>query len=103
MTSTVIVREQAADDIRQTSRYLGQESPAAADNFELDMIECTHRLAEHPQIGLRVRKRPTMRRVRVSERFSSWLVYYTIEDGTLHVLRVLHGARNIRALLRNMK
>jgi plasmid stabilization system protein ParE len=104
VTLAVVIRSEAADDIRQTVRYLAFENLTAAADFELDLTECLLRLSEQSGLGARVKSRPVVRRFRVSSRFSNWLVFYRQADAaTLDIVRVLHGARDVRALLREMK
>jgi len=51
MSLTLDVRQEAANDIRESVRYLARESESVAAEFKDDVGECLTRLAEYPGIG----------------------------------------------------
>ena len=102
MTAVVTTTQAADDDIRNAAHYISQDSPLSAARFATEILECFQRIAEFPQSGREIDALATpLRRVRVSSRFRRWLVFYRRLDAeTLEVVRVLHGARDVTALLR---
>ncbi|HEY1708949.1 MAG TPA: type II toxin-antitoxin system RelE/ParE family toxin [Rhizomicrobium sp.] len=97
MKLAVVVRRRAKADIRSTAQHIAQDSPAAAIAFEAEIIACFKRIGEHPALGA---PSGTFRKLRVSERFQNWLVYYRqLDTGTVEIVRVLHGARDIGPFL----
>ena len=103
MTARVVIRPLAADDIVHQARYIQQESgPRAAVRF-LKAVEGTFALlAANPRMG-RVANFETpwlagMRMFRVST-FENHLLFYRSLSGSLEIVRLLHGARDIEAAL----
>jgi plasmid stabilization system protein ParE len=65
--------------------------------------DCFQRIAESPDIGHAVPEFTTLRAVRVSSRFWRYFVFYRSPDTeTIEAVRVLHGARDLTALLRDI-
>lgn len=92
----------ADDDIADSVSYIGLDSPVSARRFIEEIAICFQRIAEFPAIGFELHgfKNP-VRRVRVSPRFGHWLVIYReLDADMIEVVRVLHGRRDIAALLR---
>lgn len=103
MKGRVILRSQVPDDLAAIVDYLAERSPAAASRFIQSAQDTLSRLAAAPGIGspkeFRSRRLVGIRSWPVAG-FPNHLVFYRpVEDG-IEVLGVLHGARNIRSVLR---
>lgn len=103
MRSRVSQRRRARQDILELITYIAADNPKAAaavyDAYER-VIATT--LAETPDVGRPYRSTEAglqgVRMVSVG-RFRSYLVFYRRRGVEVEVLRVLHGARDLRSLL----
>jgi plasmid stabilization system protein ParE len=93
------------DILRQFRYYLvDQDAPAAAFRFREAVIESIDQLKPHPRIGALfqgssiagLRSWPV-------KGFEAIRIYYQEFPGALRVVRVLHGSRNVRKLLKQEK
>lgn len=88
----------AQRDLVEIWEYIARDNPDAADRVIGAMRDAVRLLAEHPGIG-----HP---RADVSDpRYRFWRVYsyllaYRATDETLLVIRIVHGARDLRRALR---
>ena len=91
----VVRRPLFLDDLTEAYAYLAEQSPRAADDF-LDEVEAlVDLLTVLPKLGRpRDELRPGVRSFRV-RRFRH-LLFYRLSGEDLVLLRILHGARNIR-------
>ena len=92
--------QEAEVDLDDIWLYIAKESGSmdAADRLVDSLTERFWLLARYPYIG-RTRDedlRPGLRSFPVG----SYLIIYRIEDEDVVILRVLHGKRNVQALLR---
>jgi toxin ParE1/3/4 len=93
----------AADaDVDETAEYIARDSLDAALRF-YDAVDETYRqISEHPKrwprYELRHRRLRDLRK-RAVVGFENHLVFYRIDAGMVEVIRVLHGARDIQAIL----
>jgi toxin ParE1/3/4 len=99
----VILRRAVPDDLAAILDYLGARAPSAADRFADAVQLALSKLAAFPGAGsLKPFRDARLRGVRTWRvpGFKKYLIIYRpIEDG-IEVLAVLHGARNLRARLR---
>jgi len=75
-----------------------QKAPEAADRVRAAIEETFHLLCVHPGIGfIRWRNHPRLTDVRmlVVPRYRNYLVFYRETPGTVEVIAVLHGKRNL--------
>jgi toxin ParE1/3/4 len=102
-TPRVLLRRAVPDDLGAILDYLGEKSPQAADRFADAVPAALEKLSQFPGAGsLRKLRDARLRGVRTWRipGFKKYLIVYRpIEDG-LEVLAILHGARNLRARLR---
>jgi toxin ParE1/3/4 len=99
----VILRRAVPDDLSAILDYLGERSPAAADRFVEAVPRALDKLAQFPGAGsLRTFRDARLRGVRTWHvpGFRKYLIIYRPIEGGIEVLAVLHGARNLRARLR---
>lgn len=96
MSTPVWRLPKAADDLLEIWLYIARDNVSAADKV-LDSIDARCRmLAEFPEIGtLREDIGPSVRVLVVG----NYLVLYRARDDRVDIVRVLHGARDLRDLL----
>ena len=99
----VIKHERALRDLEQRSEYIRQHNPRAALRF-LEAAEATIRLlASSPGLGVRYDpEHPALAELRFFpiNHFKNDLVFYRpVAADAIAIIRVLHGARDIRAIL----
>jgi toxin ParE1/3/4 len=98
----VVKHPAALQDLVAIADFLGRDSLRVADRF-LAMAEATfERLSRMPGIGepfhVRDPRLAGVRRTPIA-RFRRYVVYYRPVAGGVEVLRVIHGARNIKDVL----
>ncbi|MBD2175674.1 type II toxin-antitoxin system RelE/ParE family toxin [Pseudanabaena sp. FACHB-1998] len=101
MNCIVIVRDRATQDLRQQANYiLATGNREAAERF-LESAEYTfNQLAITPNIGknLQLPDISAIRQWRLKN-FKEYLIFYTIQEQKVEILRVLHGARDLENLI----
>jgi plasmid stabilization system protein ParE len=92
-----VLSPEAQDDLGGIDAYLCHESPGAADRVSRALESTMELLAQHPGMG---HQRPdlTSRPVRFWSVYS-YLIVYRPDTSPLQVIRVLHGARDVAAIL----
>ena len=94
----VTLSNQARQDLFAIWEYIAEDNSAAADRV-LDTLDARMQLlADHPLLGP---ARPDIARdlrYLVSE---NYLILYRVLDDVVDIVRVLHGARNLRALFKD--
>ena len=98
MTRRAITTTSAADaDIRDIASYLALDNPQIALKFEREFSDALIRTSDAPNIGHMVQGSPgDFLVVRVSQRFRRYLVFYRyLDEKTIEVVRVIHGARDV--------
>jgi toxin ParE1/3/4 len=103
MSGRLFVRTQAYRDLDAIAAFIQKDNPQAALRF-LDNAEATFAsLAEMPGLGARYHARnpelPDLRCFTVKG-YRNYRVFYRPKEGGIEVVRVLHGSRNIAAILR---
>lgn len=93
----------AADDILdQADWYRAQSGTTLAKRWEREVTLATRRIVRNPKSGslctFRSEALSGVRRMRI-EKFSRHLIFYQTAEGEITILRVLHGARDLEALL----
>lgn len=86
----------AADDVRFLEDWIARDSPLNAVDFTDRLIGSVEKLMDAPQLGRMV---PEFNRERLRELiFRGYRVVYSVEGSLVTVLRVVHGARDMRRL-----
>ena len=98
----ILLRPQAPRDIIATALHLAEESPDAARRF-LEAVERTiAAVTAMPGIGAPRRYRDPrlegLRMIAVTG-FEKHLVFYRPDEAGIEIVRVLHAARDIQAIL----
>ena len=100
--SRVVRRDRARADVQEQSFRIADDNPDAARRFLAAVERTLALLAEMPRIGApRPRLNPALRGLRVHpvRGFESHLIFYRpIRDG-IELVRVLHHARDTKAIL----
>lgn len=95
----VLPRRQALEDLQNAYAFLRADSPSAAEHFLASINAEVELLAAHPFLGRRRHfKRRGIRSWRVRG-FEKLLIFYLPTGRALEVIRVLHGAKDVAALL----
>jgi plasmid stabilization system protein ParE len=91
---------QALGDLGNILDYIAKDSADAANRVESAILSACYSLALHPLLGSR-RSEITLQPVRfwTVPRFRNFIVIYRPGTKPLQVVAVLHGMRNIKALL----
>lgn len=90
------------DDLDQIAAYLQQDSPQSALRFLSSAEETIRFLADQPRIGhVWNPLHPRLKDVRSFpvKGFPKWIVFYRPLEGGIEVIRILHGARDLPAVL----
>jgi toxin ParE1/3/4 len=104
MKDNIGIRPQARMDVVELATYIGRDSVTAADRF-LDACEATFDfLAESPEIGgvyPTTNSRLIGLRVFWVRDFPNHLALYVERSNSVEIIRVVHGARDLEAVLRD--
>jgi plasmid stabilization system protein ParE len=87
----------ARADLSEIAEFIRQDSPGAARRVVESLREAMANLARMPEMG-HVREDLAPTPLRFWPVFS-YLIIYRPESRPLQVLRILHGARDVRSLL----
>lgn len=84
----------AVVDIDGIWEYVNDRNPAAADRLVNRITDATARLENYPESGPRREDiAPTARSIVVG----SYTVLYRVTEASVEIVRVVHGARDMRA------
>jgi antitoxin ParD1/3/4 len=91
---------QAVRDLLDIWSFIAQDNRDAADRVEAAVFRACELVAESPLAG-RMRKdvTPLPLRFWVVHPYSNYLIVYDPESKPLHVIRILHGARDLSSVL----
>ena len=90
---------EALADLRVAVAWIARDDPAAADRLRIAAIQAATAIGEHPLIGpVRPEFAPERFRFLVLRRFP-YLVVYEPDSRPPRILRVLHAAQDLAALL----
>ena len=87
----------ALNDLIEIMEHIAKDNPVAADRFGDRMDEAGRLLASSPDLGSLHDDAPPDVRI---WRLGNYLLFYREDDCGIHVLRILHGARDWATLLR---
>ncbi|MBL7995622.1 type II toxin-antitoxin system RelE/ParE family toxin [bacterium] len=89
----------AEEDLNEIILFIAQDNPPAAENMATNIEKNIQMLASHPLLG----KVPNESELAgAGYRYlivDNYLIFYTIEEETIFVHRIIHGARDYRRLL----
>jgi plasmid stabilization system protein ParE len=93
-----------ADITRQFRYYLvDQDAPVVAFRFREAVIESVEQLKSHPRMGTLFPGSISDLRSWPVKGFETIRIYYFEVPGRLRVVRILHGMRNVRRILKQEK
>jgi toxin ParE1/3/4 len=102
MTLAAMLAPQARRDPLAAARWIIKENPSVAVALRDAVVAAAVRIGKHPWIGaLRTELAPQSIQFLVVSGFSHVIVYDTGREPPL-ILRVLHGARELPELLRDL-
>jgi plasmid stabilization system protein ParE len=87
----LVLSRLALAELDEILAYLSQRSPLGAAHVEARMRSAFDHIARHPEAAERLWERPDVRRFPLGR--YPYVIYYEIEQETVTVLRILHGAR----------
>lgn len=96
MDFKVILQPLALEDLEAIVRHVAQDDLQAANRLGMSLLDRAESLAQFPERGTNVRRRPGVKRlVR-----APYLIFYRIDNARrcVDVLRFWHGAQNPRGL-----
>jgi toxin ParE1/3/4 len=92
---SVVIRPKALGDLAEIWVYIAEDSPRQADAFAAAIDREIRGLARHPLIG---RARPELFTDLRSLPFRRYVIFYLPRKRGIEVVRVLHGARDLKPL-----
>jgi toxin ParE1/3/4 len=100
----VLYRQAATDDMFRQFRYylVEQDRPDIAVRFREAIRQTVNSLRAHPFVGARYRSRkPEQRNLRSwpVTGFEAIRIYYSADHDAIHVIRILHGKRDLKRVL----
>jgi plasmid stabilization system protein ParE len=100
----VLYRQTASDDVARQFRYylVDQNLPEVAVRFRDAIRRTIESLRQHPLIGARYHlSTPQLHNLRSwpVAGFEAIRIYYLLDSGAIHVIRVLHGKRDLKRIL----
>lgn len=102
MNRSLHVKPAATADVDNTAMYIAEDNPSAGQRFLAAVDECFGRLLTMPKLGreydLGGFRLTELRSLPISG-FANWLVFYRVTEDGIEIVRVLHGARDVDAVL----
>lgn len=97
----VKISPQAETDITRQFRYylVDTEAPLVALRYREAVMETVNRLPDNPNVGKPIEGSIPGLRSWPVKGFEAIRIYYRQMQGELHVIRLLHGKRNVRVRL----
>lgn len=92
--------EPALADLEAIHDFIARDSLHYASRFVRRLLEATERLAALPMLG-RIVPEGDGRHREVFE--PPYRIVYRVEDDVVHVIRLIHGARDFAALRRDLE
>jgi toxin ParE1/3/4 len=92
----VIFAPSARNDLLEIGDYIAADNPSAAKRLVAELKERADRLKAAPRSG---RPRPELQAGLRSIAFHSYVIFYRIQDTTVRIERILHGARDVDTML----
>ena len=93
---TLVISDQAQEDLLDIWLYIANDSPLAADRFLDFLYEKCRTLCASPQLGrLRNELLPELRSLPVKR----YTIFYRVGRETIEIVRVLSGYRDVERVL----
>lgn len=89
----------AEEDFTEIISFIASDNPTAADAIANKIEKNLELLSENPNLG-RIPREEEIRNLGYRYLIvQNYLIFYTIEEKTILIHRILHGARNYKTLL----
>ncbi len=89
----------AEEDLTEIASYIALENPKAANKIVNKIEEDLLLLSENPQLG-RMPREEEIRKLGYRYLIvRNYIIFYTVENKTIYIHRILHGARNYKSIL----
>jgi toxin ParE1/3/4 len=101
MTYEIFKRPQAERDIEECFVYIAEDNLDAGVTFLVAVEDAIEQLAQFPLIGKQQQftdKRFQNVRMWKIKNFENYLIFYTVQEDRIEVIRILHSARDIEDL-----
>jgi toxin ParE1/3/4 len=85
----------ARDDLSEIRLFVAQASESAANRLVVELFSRFDLLCSTPEAG---RQCPEIARDSRCFPYRRYMIYYRLIPGEVHILRVLHGSRDVTAL-----
>lgn len=89
----------AEEDFTEIISFIADDNPTAAEEMAVKIEKNIELLAENPMLG-RIPRDEDIKNL--GYRYiiiQNYIVFYTVEEKTILIHRILHGARNYKSLL----
>lgn len=101
MPHEIFKRPQAERDIEECFVYIAEDNLDAGVTFLVAVEDAIEQLARFPLLGKERRfSDHRFRNIRMwkVKNFENYLIFYTVTENKIEIIRVLHGSRNIEDL-----
>ncbi|MHB8339225.1 MAG: type II toxin-antitoxin system RelE/ParE family toxin [Ignavibacteriaceae bacterium] len=89
----------AEEDFTEIISFIAADNPTSADAIANKIEKNLELLSDNPNLG-RIPREEEIRNLGYRYLIvQNYLIFYTIEEKTIFVYRILHGARNYKTLL----
>jgi toxin ParE1/3/4 len=89
----------AEEDFTEIISYVAADNPSAADAIANKIEKNLELLSDNPNMG-RIPREEEIRNLGYRYLIvQNYLIFYTLEKGTIFIHRILHSARNYKTLL----
>lgn len=102
MTRAALFSPRARRDVLEAMRWIAKDNPRAAQGLRDCVVVAARRIAEHPNSGV---PRPELAEPRVRFLILTgypYIAVYDADEVPPVILRVLHGARDLAEVLRDL-
>ncbi len=102
MSKRIVFRPRATSDLREQAAFIAKDSLEAAERFTRAADETFEQLAAMPEMGVpRAHRNESHSGLRMFpvRSFGKHLVFYRPCESRIEIVRVLHAARDLAALL----
>ncbi|MBI2432359.1 MAG: type II toxin-antitoxin system RelE/ParE family toxin [Candidatus Hydrogenedentes bacterium] len=96
MRKTIVLSEEAKEDIFSLWQYINEDNPAAASTLVAKIFEAFDLLSDFPLSGRACPEFTSDIRVRFVKKYA---ILHRLSEESLEIIRVLHTARDIRNIV----
>ncbi len=89
----------AEEDFTEIIKFIADDNPAAAESIAIKIEKNLELLSDNPNLG-RVPRDEEIKNLGYRYLIvQNYIVFYSVEEKTILIHRILHGARNYKSLL----